>query len=336
MRLKKILALVLLSLPGVLFSLDLKLDKMGPLAGKIQKPTATLEKFDIKQISLRDITFTFDIGINNPYPVDLKLDGVELDFSVESNKVFHATAAQGFIVKAKGKQVTSFDVTLSYDSIIGLIRDYASRDYLRCDTDVLIKIPLPKIKGLPPTVDFSFKFTQKIPAIKPNVSIARFTVTPPSVQDVKASLEKSAVSAVKSLDAKKVQGMLAALVKGGSVPKPEIKPEELDLRFKVGFDIVMQNEAKAPLDFTSLELQVNSNQLITGGASSLQKTGTTTVIRVTNEFSSKSLNPSVLAAFKTGAGTFGLSGSTTLQLPPAVLPHPLRLEFKEEGRFKLR
>jgi hypothetical protein len=68
----------------------------------------------------------------------------------------------------------------------------------------------------------------------------------------------------------------------------------------------------------------------------VKKTGSTTVISVVNEFSSKSLNPSVLAAFKAGTGTFGLSGNTVLQLPPAVLSHPLKLEFREDGRFKLR
>jgi LEA14-like dessication related protein len=330
-------AVLMLSCTMMCAGFDMK--KLGSLADRIPKPTATLEKFDIKQVSLRDITFTFDIGINNPYPVDLRLDGVNLDFSVEKNRLFQTTAAKGFSVKARGKQTTSFDVTITYESIMKLIQDYASRDYLNCDTDVLIRIPVPGIiKGLPPTVDFSFKLSQKIPAIKPKVSIAHFAVTLPTEAEVKTSLENAAVEAVKKADVKKVQGMLTAMIQGKSIPAPVIRPDAIDLRFKVGFDIVMQNEAKAPLDFTSLQFNflVNSNALVKGGTSVVQKTGTTTVLRVENEFSTKSLNPSVLNAFKTGAGTFGLSGSTMLQFPPAIINHPVQLEFREEGRFKLR
>jgi len=314
------------------------MNKLAPLTTKLPKPTATLEKFDIKQISLKDITFTFGIGIANPYLVNLTLNGVDIDFSVESNKITHTTAAQGVVIPSKGKQTNYFDVTITYESIIQLVKDYTSHDFLKCDTDVVLKIPLPKIKGLPKTADFSFRLSQKIPAIKPKVSIAKFSVTLPTEQDVKASLQKAATTAVKSLDAKKVQAMFSTILQGGTVPAPVVKPQDIDLKFKVGFDIVLQNEAKAQFDFTSLDFnfQVNSNQLITGAASQVQKTGTTTIIHVVNEFSSKNLNPSVLNAFKTGAGSFSLSGNTVLQLPPTIVNHPLKLEFKEDGNFKLR
>ena len=321
------------------FSAGFDLGQFGSLVAKLPKPTATLEKFDVKQISLRDITFTFDIGIHNPYVIDLRLAGVDLDFSVEGNKVFHTTAAQGFSVKAKGKTVATFDVTLTYESIIKLIRDYSSRDYLVCDTDGMIRIPIPNtLKGLPPTVDLPFKLSQQIPAIKPKVNIARFTVTTPTVAEVRESLENSAAAAVKDLDAKKVWTMFNSLVKGKVVDKPVIRPEDIDLKFKVGFDIELQNETKAPLDFTSLQFNflVNSSPLVKGSAAEVKKTGTTTILRVVNEFSSKNLTPDVLNAFKTGSGIFTLAGGTTIQLPPKILAHPLQLEFKEDGAFKLR
>ena len=339
MRIKILSVVIFLVLSVTVLHAGFDVKELGNLTDKIPKPTATLEKFDIKRISLRDITFTFDVGINNPYPVALKLDGVDLDFSVEKNKLFHTTAAKGFSVKAKAKQVTSFDVTLTYESIIKIIQDYANRDYLNCNTDVLIKIPIPKIiKGLPPTVNFSFKLTQKIPAIKPKVNIARFTVTLPTEADVKASLKNAATDAIKDVDVKKVQGMFTSILQGKPIPAPVIRPDSIDLKFKAGFDIIMENEAKAPLDFTSLKFNflVNSNVLVQGNTTSIQKTGNTTVLHVENVFSSKNLNPQVLKAFKTGTGAFRLVGSTSLQLPPEVLAHPLQLEFTEDGKFKLR
>jgi hypothetical protein len=255
--------------------------------------------------------------------------------------VFHTTTSQGLSVKAKGKAVTSFDVTLTYESIIKTVQDYGSRDFLTCDTDVLIRIPIPKalqLQSLPPSVDFPFKLSQKIPAMKPRVTIAAFKVTAPTVAEVKQSLEEAAAAKVKSLDAQKVWNMFNTMVKGGAMPKPMIKPTDIDLRFKVGFDIVLQNDTKAPLDFKSLQFEflVNSNPMVKGSTTEIQRNGNTTTLRVVNEFSSKNLTPDVLNAFKTGAGTFTLAGGTTILLPPEVLAHPLQLAFKEDGSFKLR
>ncbi len=321
------------------FSTGFDINHLGFLTKNLPKPTASLEAFDIKQISLKDITFTFGIGINNPYMIDLTLAGVDLDFSVEGSKVFHTTAIEGLTVKAKDKTLAVFDVTLTYDAIMKLVKDYNRRDYLTCDTAVLIRIPIPKtLQGLPPTVDFPFHLSQKIPAIKPRVNITNFSVTTPTADEVKNALANSMDKAAKKLDPNAVRNMFSALVTGRPVDTSLIKPADIDLKFKVGFDIVLQNETKAPIDFTSLQfgLKVNSSELIKGTTTQVQKDGTTTVLKVVNEFSSRNLTTEVLDAFKTGVGTFTLSGSTTIQLPPEILAHPLQLEFKQKGTFNLR
>lgn len=337
MRIVAIFCMIFLCSTSV--SSAFNLNKLGSLVEQLPKPSATLEKFDIKQISLRDITFTFDIAVHNPYMIDLTLAGVDLDFSVEKNHVFRTTTVQGFSLKARQKTVTSFDVTLTYEAIIKLIRDYNNRDYLTCDTDGLIKIPIPKsLKGLPPTIDIPFKISQKIPAIKPKVTIANFKVTLPTAEDVQRSLEQSAEKTITNLDADKVWMMFDNMVSGKPVKQSIIKPEDIDLKFKVGFDIVLQNQTKAPLDFTSLQFGflVNSKELVKGSTKEIRKTGATTVLSVVNEFSSRNLTESVIQAFEKGTGAFTLTGGTTIQLPPEILDHPLQLEFKEDGNFNLR
>lgn len=317
-----------------------KLDgQLGKITEKIPKPTATIEKFDIKKISLRDITFTFDIGVNNPYPVALNMDAVELDFSVEKNKLFHTATSQGFKVAAKGKAVSSFETTLTYESIIQVIKDYNTRDYLNCDVDVLVIIPIPKtVKAVPETVKLAFKLGQKIPAIKPKVSIAKFTVVPPNTKDIENALKKSALDSVKKADPQKVMNLFTSLIQGKPVSNPEIKPQDIDLKFKVNFDIILENQAKAPLIFNSLhfEFLVNADQLVQGDTTTFSNSGTTTVLQVVNEFSSKNLSKAVIDAFKNGTGTFTVKGNTSLNLPPAILNHPLVLDFSETGNFNLR
>jgi len=42
----------------------------------VKRPKVSIEKCDIDSLTLRDITFLFDIGIENPYPSGLKLDDI--------------------------------------------------------------------------------------------------------------------------------------------------------------------------------------------------------------------------------------------------------------------
>ncbi|MGL4370074.1 MAG: hypothetical protein ACRCUT_10450, partial [Spirochaetota bacterium] len=55
---------------------------------EIPKPSASIKDFDISAISLRDVTFLFNVTVKNPHPVDLKLQGVKLKFSVEGKQFF--------------------------------------------------------------------------------------------------------------------------------------------------------------------------------------------------------------------------------------------------------
>ncbi|MDH4199496.1 MAG: LEA type 2 family protein [Spirochaetia bacterium] len=340
---KKIVWIALGLFFGSCASSDMKIstlaEGLGKAAEKLPKPTATIEKFDIKKISLRDITFTFDIAINNPYSVAINLDAVELDFSAEKNKLFHTATSKGFKVAAKGKAVSSFDVTLTYESIIKLVQDYNSHDYLACDIDVMVIIPIPKtISNAPESVKLNFKLSQKIPAIKPKISIAGFNVIPPSQKDIEDAIKKSVVSAGKNVDPLKAVNMFRSLIQGKPVEKPEIKPEDLDLKFKVNFDIILENQARAPLKFNSLEFYfiVNSDQLVNGNTTVVSKNETTSILHIVNEFSSKNLTKAVINAFKDGRGSFTLKGNTSLHLPPEILKHPLLLDFKEDGNFNLR
>jgi len=343
MRYKIIFLFSILFLFGSAINPEFKLNNLGGKVTKvieqIPKPTASIEKFDIKKISLRDITFTFDIGVNNPYPVGLNMDAVELDFSVEKHKLFHTATSKGFKVAAKGKAVSSFETTLTYESIIQLIKDYNSHDYLDCDIDVLVIIPIPKtVTAVPETVKLPFKLSQQIPAIKPKVSIAKFTVVPPNTKEIENALKKSTVDSVKKADPKKVMDMFTSLIKGDPVAAPEIKPQDIDLKFKVNFDIVLENQAKAPLSFNSLhfEFLVNSDQLVQGDTTKFSNSAATTILQVVNEFSSKNLSKAVVDAFKNGTGTFTVKGNTSLNLPPLILNHPLVLDFNETGTFNLR
>jgi len=56
---------------------------------------------------------------------------------------------------------------------------------------------------------------------------------------------------------------------------------------------------------------------------------------VTTTFSSQALSGGLLEALGAREGEFSLAGSTALKLPDEIRKEPLKLEFTEEGSFRL-
>jgi len=69
-------------------------------AGALSFPTpaATLTRSEVSSISLRDVTFLFELTVKNPYPVPLSFSGMNLAFKVEGARVFTAQSQGGFSV----------------------------------------------------------------------------------------------------------------------------------------------------------------------------------------------------------------------------------------------
>ena len=300
------------------------------------KPTAEIEDFDIESISLRDVTFLFVVKVKNPYPVDLKLKGVKIKFSVEGHQLFETETSRGFKVKAKKTADNRFTVNLKYADIIAIIKDYKNKDYLKTMIDTEIIIPTPRIvrKGpIPDSFSFKYKLTQDIPAIKPTITIAHFSVQQPSPDEVKRAL----IAAGKStLNPEKTAAMIGDLVNGRKTTQI-IDPSTLDLKLKVNFDIELENESKASLSFTDLDYDflVNSAPLVKGNTKKIAYKGAKQILTVENEFSTKALAGPVKKAFSSREGLFALKGSTFLKLPDSVKKKPVKLQYNENGNFKL-
>jgi len=298
------------------------------------KPSAEIKRFQVEAISLRDVTFLFELAVKNPYPVKLTFDGLKLDFLVEGNKVFSVADQGGFSVKAKGEKSNTFTVTLSYDAIIQLVKDYASKEWLDTVIDGVLVIPLPKTPGLPKNVRFTYRLSQKIPAVKPRLAITSFTVTPPSSEQVAKALAKagSKVPPAKAL------GVFKDVLAGKKPAAPVIDPAELDLPLAVSFTLEIKNEARGKLGFDALdyELLVNGESLVSGTSTGVVKEADRTLVTVTNEFSSRRLSQNVRALFADRSGAFAVKGRASLKLPDEIRKEPIPLSFDEAGTFKLK
>jgi hypothetical protein len=300
----------------------------------MKNPEAKIIKTDIDSLSLRDITLVFDIEISNPYPVELKLDGILFDVKVENKQLLKTENCKGLKIKKKGKEVTKLNLNLVYADIMKIVSDYTKKASLDCQIDTKIIIPLPNLPGLDKNATFEYKLTKKIPTIKPSIKVANFKVKMPTEAEVAAALKKAGQNAVSSV---KVTDMFKDLLSGKTPSTPVIDPDSLDLKLGVGFDVEMKNETPAELKFVHLDYDfiVNNENFIAGRTSDIKNKDNVSILTVANEFSTKSMNQSVLKIFKSGSGQFGLVGKSLVKVPSDIKDSPLELKFDEKGGFTL-
>jgi hypothetical protein len=300
---------------------------------QVPKPTAKVTRFDIERISLRDVTFLFDVAVKNPYPLALSLEALQLTFFVEGAQVAQVKTEKGFSVKAMGTKTNRLFATLGYEEVMAAVKGYAQKDYLATLVKTQIAIPLPKMPGLPPRITFSYDLKGRIPAIKPRVAITHFKIEQPSGEAVGAALKKAGKSLANQGAA--VQAFKDVLA--GRTATGPIQPNDLDLPLTVSFDIELANETRAPLSFAGLDYRfsINDQELLTGATKDISRKGNLSVLQVTSRFSSLALSGGLLQALRARRGRFTLSGSTALKLPDEIRKEPLRLEFTEAGAFSL-
>ncbi len=209
-----------------------------------KKPTASLENTDVESISLQDITLRFDIKVNNPYPIGIKLDKITSKFTIEKKQLFETATQKGFKVKANGSAINSFNVTLKYKDIINIVKDYSRKDSLNCKIsgEIVLAIPVKGIPGVPGSYSFPYEAEKKIPAIKPSISIKNFSIKKPSKSDITKAIKNSG----KNLNFLEVIKVVDKLLKGDYAGAFKvIKPEDFDLYFVVNFNIDLKNDTRS-------------------------------------------------------------------------------------------
>jgi hypothetical protein len=254
---------------------------------------------------------------------------------VEDKRAFSTTTSEGLTIPAREKGTSTFLVVLAYADIIGIVSDYAKKDYLSTVVKTEIVIPLPDIPGLPPSLSFSYDLEKQIPAVKPRIAIANFRIKQPSSLEIAAALKEAGKAAAQQT----VESLFRNLLSGSvSAPVPEVSLTDIDIPLTVSFDIELINETAAELLFSDLnyDFAVNDYPLIRGITRDIVNKDGRSVVSVENMFSSKSLGSALLQALQSGEGAFSLTGGTAIQFPEIVKKDPVPLRFMETGRFDVR
>ena len=319
---------------AILFFISAISSCQGLLIDKISQPTAKIVDFDIDSISLFDITLLFDIEISNPYPVKITLDKIESTFFVE-NKQLSKTSSDNFSIKPKGKEKTKILVNLKYLDIINIVKDYANKDSLECIVKMLIVIPLPKaVSAVQKDLRFDFELKKDIPALKPELSIANFTVVKPTTSDIQTAINNSKD---KNLNVNTITNMFGAILDGKN-PVKVIDPSDLDLKLKVNFDVVLKNKTKAEMLFQDLnyDFKLNDSKLVDGYTKDIKNKQGESTIGINNEFSSKALGAAILKAFDDSKGNYSLTGYSMVKFPDKIKKAPIKLNYNEKGAVSIK
>jgi hypothetical protein len=180
--------------PSGLWAFDFPKSLSLPKPSELPKPTAKLARFQLESLTLRDVTFLFEVEVHNPYPLLLDVSGMNLVFSVEGDKALGLATQGGFSVPANGSKSNSFTAELRFEDLFKIVKDYAEKDWLLTKIDGTLVIPLPELpgmSGLPKNISFSYELQKRIPALKPTVSVVDFKVEAPSAEQVGAAIAKS-------------------------------------------------------------------------------------------------------------------------------------------------
>lgn len=296
------------------------------------KPTAEISSFSLERIGLRDLDFAFELTVKNPYPVDLSFSGMSLDFSVEGAQVFQTKSRGGFTVGANRTAANSFIVTLRYEDVIRVVRDYLEKDWLETQITGKLTLPLPDLGGLPREISFDYRLSHKIPAVKPRVEIRDFAIAAPSEKEIAAAL----AAAGRNIAVAEAAGFLRGIVQGRPSAAPPFRLQDIDVPFTLSYTLAVVNEAEAPLDFGALdyELFVGGQSLAKGTSTQVRRNGGASLITINTTFSSKRVSEGIIRVLEAKGGDFRIAGKASLILPQEIRRTPVPLSFDEGGTFR--
>jgi len=94
----------------------------------VQKPLVTLDKMQITGLSFNDISFKFDVGVDNPNNLSVKLAGFEYDFQLNDRSFIQGKQQEEVLIEALSKSVVNVPITLEFSNIYSNYQNLESMD----------------------------------------------------------------------------------------------------------------------------------------------------------------------------------------------------------------
>ena len=139
----------------------------------IQKPELSVSKVSISDASLRDLELTFDIEVDNPNNVAIKVASYDYDFLISDNTFVTGSQSLNSQISSSAKSIIQIPVRFTYSELFETFSDIKDQDETAYELKSTIGIELP-ILGF---TEVPLQRSGTFPVIKaPKISASRLSV----------------------------------------------------------------------------------------------------------------------------------------------------------------
>jgi LEA14-like dessication related protein len=114
----------------------------------IEKPTANVENVSLRALDLDGLTLAFDVGIHNPYTVDLPVAQLDLALASGGAQFFSGQSAQQGTVPAKGRRTFPAVARITFASLLSTLRNVRPGAIVPYAADIAIAVDAPMVGRL--------------------------------------------------------------------------------------------------------------------------------------------------------------------------------------------
>ena len=150
----------------------------------IKKPTVSVSDFRVTGLSLQDIELTFDLEVDNPNAVALKLASYDFDLQIENNSFVKGSQPLNTNIEAKGKSLVSVPVSFTYKELYETFTSIHSKREAAYSflANVAVEVP---VLGL---IETPIKKNGNFPVVKaPTISVSKLSIK--DISFTKADIE---------------------------------------------------------------------------------------------------------------------------------------------------
>ena len=95
---------------------------------KVERPEVEIVGSKLTGLSFRDIDFMFDVRIQNPNSLGVKLSGFDYDFLINENSFINGDQEEGMEIKAQGEHTVHLPVSFEFSSLYQAFQSLRQND----------------------------------------------------------------------------------------------------------------------------------------------------------------------------------------------------------------
>lgn len=139
----------------------------------IQKPAVSFSDVKISSLSFEKADMLFNLNIDNPNPIGIRLEGYDYDLLLNNNSFLKGQQDNRLQLKANGQAVVPLPITLAFHDIYNSYKALKNKDQIKYTLKTGIKFNLPVLG----TMRIPLQTSGKLPSVKlPSIELASINI----------------------------------------------------------------------------------------------------------------------------------------------------------------